>query len=37
MHTSVRDFTLAVPPGNPMAGTKVEGGQPGFMPVCDIR
>jgi hypothetical protein len=37
MHTSVRDFTLAGPPGNPMAGTKVESGQPGFMPVCDIR
>jgi hypothetical protein len=37
MHTAVRDFTLAGPPGNPMAGTKVEAGQPGFMPVCDIR
>jgi hypothetical protein len=37
LHTSVRDFTLAGPPGNPMAGTKVEAGQPGFMPVCDIR
>jgi len=37
LHTAVRDFTLAGPPGNPMAGTKVEAGQPGFMPVCDIR
>jgi hypothetical protein len=37
MHTAVRDFTLAGPPGNPMAGTQVEAGQPGFMPVCDIR
>ena len=37
MHTAVSDFTLAGPPGNPMAGTKVEAGQPGFMPVCDIR
>jgi hypothetical protein len=37
MHTAVRDFTLAGPTGNPMAGTKVEAGQPGFMPVCDIR
>jgi hypothetical protein len=37
MHTAVRDFTLAGPEGNPMAGTKVEAGQPGFMPVCDIR
>jgi hypothetical protein len=37
MHNAVRDFTLAGPPGNPMAGTKVEAGQPGFMPVCDIR
>ena len=37
MHTAVRDFKLAGPPGNPMAGTKVEAGQPGFMPVCDIR
>jgi hypothetical protein len=37
MHTAVRDFTLAGPPGNAMAGTKVEAGQPGFMPVCDIR
>jgi hypothetical protein len=37
MHTAVRDFTLAGPPRNPMAGTKVEAGQPGFMPVCDIR
>ena len=37
MHTAVRDFTLAGPPGNPMAGTEVEAGQPGFMPVCDIR
>jgi hypothetical protein len=35
--TAVRNFTLAGPPGNPMAGTKVEAGQPGFMPVCDIR
>jgi hypothetical protein len=32
-----RDFTLAGPPGNAMAGTKVDAGQPGFMPVCDIR
>jgi hypothetical protein len=37
MHTAVRDFTLAGPPGNPMAGTGVDAGQPGFMPVCDIR
>ena len=37
LHTAVRDFTLAGPPGNPMAGTKVQAGQPGFMPVCDIR
>ena len=37
LHTAVRDLTLAGPPGNPMAGTKVEAGQPGFMPVCDIR
>jgi hypothetical protein len=37
LHTAVRDFTLAGPPGNAMAGTKVEAGQPGFMPVCDIR
>jgi hypothetical protein len=37
MHTAVRDFTMAGQPGNPMAGTKVEAGQPGFMPVCDIR
>jgi hypothetical protein len=36
-HTAVRDFTLAGPPGNPMAGTTVEGGATGFMPVCDIR
>jgi len=37
MHTAVRDFTLAGPPGNPMAGTGVKAGNPGFMPVCDIR
>ena len=37
MHTAVRDFTLAGPPGNPMTGTKVKAGNPGFMPVCDIR
>lgn len=36
-HTAVRDFTLSGPPGNEMAGTKVEGGATGFMPVCDIR
>ena len=37
MHIPVRDFTFAGEDGNPMAGTKVEAGIPGFMPVCDIR
>lgn len=37
MHIPVRDFTLAGPPDNPMDGTPVKAGQPGFMPVCDIR
>jgi hypothetical protein len=37
MHVPVRDFTLAGPPGNPMSGTEVVAGKPGFMPVCDIR
>ena len=37
MHIAVRDFTLAGPPGNPMEGTPVKAGNPGFMPVCDIR
>jgi hypothetical protein len=37
MHIPVRDFTLAGPPGNPMDGTPVKAGMPGFMPVCDIR
>jgi len=33
----VGDFTLDGTPGNPMAGTEVKAGNPGFMPVCDIR
>lgn len=37
MHIAVRDFTLAGPPDNPMDGTPVKAGNPGFMPVCDIR
>ncbi len=37
MHIPVRDFTMAGPPGNPMDGTPVKAGTPGFMPVCDIR
>lgn len=37
MHIPVRDFTLAGPPGNPMEGAPVKAGQPGFMPVCDLR
>lgn len=37
MHIPVRDFTLAGPPDNPMDGTPVKAGNPGFMPVCDIR
>jgi hypothetical protein len=37
MHIPVRDFTTAGPPGNPMDGTPVKAGTPGFMPVCDIR
>jgi hypothetical protein len=37
MHIPVRDFTMAGPPDNPMDGTPVKAGTPGFMPVCDIR
>jgi hypothetical protein len=37
MHIPVRDFTMAGPPDNPMEGTPVSAGTPGFMPVCDIR
>jgi len=37
MHIAVRDFTMAGPPDNPMDGTPVKAGSPGFMPVCDIR
>jgi hypothetical protein len=37
LHIPVRDFTMAGPPGNPMDGTPVKAGTPGFMPVCDIR
>lgn len=37
IHIPVRDFALAGPPGNPMDGTPVKAGAPGFMPVCDIR
>jgi hypothetical protein len=37
VHIAVRDFTMAGPPGNPMDGTAVKAGTPGFMPVCDIR
>jgi hypothetical protein len=37
MHIPVGDFTMAGPPGNPMDGTAVKAGTPGFMPVCDIR
>jgi hypothetical protein len=37
MHIPVRDFTMTGPPGNPMDGTPVKAGTPGFMPVCDIR
>jgi hypothetical protein len=37
LHIPVRDFTMAGPPGNPMDGTPVKAGSPGFMPVCDIR
>ena len=37
MHIPVRDFTMAGPPDNPMDGTPVKAGSPGFMPVCDIR
>jgi hypothetical protein len=35
-HIAVRDFTLAGPPGNPAAGTKVKAGSPKFIPVCDV-
>lgn len=35
-HIAVRDFTLAGPPGNPAAGTKITAGTPKFIPVCDV-
>lgn len=35
-HIPVRSFTLAGPPGNPAAGTRITAGTPKFIPVCDI-
>lgn len=36
-HIPVRSFTFAGPPGNPLEGTQVTAGVPGFIPVCDVR
>lgn len=37
VHIPVRDFVIAGPKGNPLAGTKIVAGTPRFIPVCDIR